>query len=126
MTSRDPTARDLTARDLTAGRAREANTITALLALPCGLACAGSVAPGLDWAVTAVLLTLAGLALALAALRWATRWVRERVEDRADARTAAAWRARHARHLLAADDHAHRAGHSAALYGAAVNARGWV
>jgi len=43
-------------------------SITAVLAAPCGLACAGSVVPGLDQAVTAVLLTLGGLAFTLLAL----------------------------------------------------------
>ena len=74
--------RVMTTRDLTAGRTREANTITAVLAAPCGLACAGTVIPGLDQAVTLVLLALAALALAAFGLRYTTRWVRERAEDR--------------------------------------------
>ena len=45
---------------------REATLITAVLALPCGLACAGSVIPGLDDIVTTVLCGLA----ALACSRW--------------------------------------------------------
>ena len=53
----------MSTRDLTAGRTREANTITAVLAAPCGLACAGTVIPGLDDAVTLVLLAAAALAL---------------------------------------------------------------
>ena len=78
-----------------------------MLALPCGLACAGSVVPGLDDVVTAVVLGLAALALLALAARWVARWVRERREDRADAITAARWRAEHAPHLLTAADRAH-------------------
>ena len=99
----------MSTRDLTAGRTREANTITAVLAAPCGLACAGTVIPGLDDAVTLVLLASAALALAVVALRCTTRWVRELVEDRADAHTAAVWRAEHAPHLLTDTDRAHLA-----------------
>jgi hypothetical protein len=94
----------MSTRDLTAGRTREANTITAVLAVPCGLACVGSVLPGLDEAVTVVFLAFSALALAVVGLRCTTRWVRERAEDRADAHTAAAWRAEHAPHLLTATD----------------------
>ena len=55
----------MTIRDLTAGRVREANTtITAVLMAPCGLACAGTVVPGLDQTVTLVLFALGALALA--------------------------------------------------------------
>jgi hypothetical protein len=97
----------MSTRDLTAGRTREANTITAVLAVPCGLACVGSVLPGLDEAVTVVFLAFSALALAVVGLRCTTRWVRERAEDRADAHTAAAWRAEHAPHLLTATDRAH-------------------
>ena len=97
----------MTSRDLTAGRIREANTITVVLAAPCGLACAGTVIPGLDQAVTLVLLALAVLVLAVVGVRHMTRWVRERAEDLADAHTAAAWRAEHAPHLLTATDRAH-------------------
>jgi len=49
----------MSTRDLTAGRTREANTMTAVLAAPCGLACAGTAIPGLDDAVTLVLLASA-------------------------------------------------------------------
>jgi hypothetical protein len=97
----------MTTRDLTAGRAREANTITAVLAAPCGLACAGTVVPGLDQTVTLVLLGLVALALAAFGLRWMARCVRERAEDRADAHTAAAWRAEHKPHLFIAAEGAH-------------------
>ena len=99
----------MSTRDFTTGRTREANTITAVLAAPCGLACAGTVIPGLDEAVTLVLLASAALALAVVGLRCTTRWVRERAEDRADAHTAAAWRAEQAPHLLTATDRAHLA-----------------
>jgi hypothetical protein len=97
----------MTTHDLTAGRIREANTITVVLAAPCGLACAGTVIPGLDQAVTLVLLALAALALAAVGLRYMTRGVGERAEDRADAHAAALWRAEHAPHLLTAADRAH-------------------
>ena len=99
----------MSTRNLTAGRTREANTITAALAAPCGLACAGTVIPGLADAVTLVLLASAALAVAVIGLRCTARWVRERAEDRADAHTAAAWRAEHAPHLLTATDRAHLA-----------------
>ena len=92
--------RPVTARDFTARRDREASLITAVLTLPCGLACAGSVVPGLDDAVTTALAVLAVVALLAAGLRWVCRWVRERREDAADALTAARWRAAHAPHLL--------------------------
>lgn len=112
----------MTTRDLTAGRIREANTITAVLAAPCGLACAGNVIPGLDPAVTLVLLALAALALAAVGLQYTTRWVRERAEDRADAHIAAAWRAEHAPHLLTATDRAHLA---APMPGPLAASTGW-
>ena len=83
---------------------READVITTVLAVPCGLACAGSVIPGLDAAVTTVLLVLVALATLALAGRWAARWVRERREDAADALTAARWRAVHAPHLLTPAD----------------------
>jgi hypothetical protein len=83
---------------------READVITTVLAVPCGLACAGSVIPGLDAAVTTVLLVLVALATLALAGRWAARWVRERREDAADALTAARWRAVHAPHLLTTAD----------------------
>ena len=38
----------MTTHDLAARQSREADMITAVLAAPCGLACAGSVIPGLD------------------------------------------------------------------------------
>lgn len=97
----------MTTRDITAGRLREANTITAIVAAPCGLACAGSVIPGVDQVVTLVLLALAALVLAVVGLRFMTRWVRERAEDWADAHAAALWRAEHAPHLLTATDRGH-------------------
>jgi hypothetical protein len=96
----------MTTHDFAARQSREADVITAVLAVPCGLACAGSVIPGLDVAVTTVLLVLAALVLLGAASRWAARWVRERREDAADALTAARWRAVHAPHLLTTADRA--------------------
>ncbi len=86
---------------------REATAITTALTGPCGLACAGSVIPGLDEAVTISLLALAALLVLTLMLLWAARWVRERREDRADTLTAARWRAAHAPHLLTATDRAH-------------------
>jgi hypothetical protein len=80
-----------------ARRHREADGIAAALAVPCGLACAGSVIPGLDTIVTTVMLALAALVLIALGARWTARWLRERREDAADARTAARWRAAHAR-----------------------------
>jgi cytochrome b len=74
--------------------------------LPCGLACAGSVVPGLDNVVTAVVSALAALVLLGLAARRGARWARERREDAADAHTAARWRAIHAPHLLTAADRA--------------------
>jgi hypothetical protein len=95
----------MTTRDLTAGRTREANAITAVLAVPCGLACAGTIIPSLDDVATFALLALGAFALAAFGLRYLARWARERAEDLADAHTAALWRARHAPHLLNATDH---------------------
>jgi hypothetical protein len=97
----------MTTHDFAARQSREADVITTVLAVPCGLACAGSVIPGLDAAVTTVLLALvvlAALVLLGAAGRWAARWLRERQEDAADALTAARWRAVHAPHLLTTAD----------------------
>jgi len=96
----------MTTHHFAAGRHREAAAITTALALPCGLACAGSVLPGLDGIVTAVVLLLAALVLFGLAARLAARWVRERREDAAHALTAARWRATHAPHLLTAADRA--------------------
>jgi hypothetical protein len=113
----------MTIRDLTAGRVREANTtITAVLMAPCGLACAGTVVPGLDQTVTLVLFALGALALAALGLRWTARWVRECAEDRADAHTAAIWQAEHAPHLLNATDRAHL---TARLSAPLVASTGW-
>lgn len=114
----------MTTRDLTAGRIREANTITVVIAAPCALACAGTVIPGLDQAVTLVLLALAALALAAVGLRHTTRWIQERAEDRADAHTAAAWRAEHAPHLFTATDRANLDVRSPAPLEASLG-RGW-
>lgn len=68
--------------------------------MPCALAAAGSVVPGLDHAVTAALFAVIGLAALVGLAQIVARWVRERREDRADALTAAAWRAQNAPHLL--------------------------
>jgi hypothetical protein len=100
------TTHDHTARQFTAGRDRDATLITGVLALLCGLACAGSVVPGLDDIITTVLGGLAALGLLVLVAQWLGRWVRERREDRADTLTAAHWRAIHAPHLLTATDHA--------------------
>ena len=82
-----------TTRPYATGRNRDATAITTVLALPCGLACAGSVIPGLDDIVTTLVVVLAALAVLVVGARWAARWVRERREDAADALTAAHWRA---------------------------------
>lgn len=65
------------------------------------LAVLGSVLPAVEHATNVLVLGTLGLALLVALARLGARWVRERIEDAADARTAAAWRARHAPHLLA-------------------------
>ena len=82
-----------TTRHYAIGRNREATAITTSLAVPCGLACSGSVIPGLDDLITTVLVGLAALALVTLVARWVARWVRERRQDAADALTAAHWRA---------------------------------
>lgn len=87
-------------------RTREANAITAALAVPCALAAASAVVPAVEHTVTAVLLGVTLLAALVLAARLGARWLRERREDRADAVTAARWRAGHAPHLLDAADHA--------------------
>ena len=87
-------------------RNREATLITLALAVPCGLACAGSVFPAVDNIVGANLLVLGGCVLAFLAARWVRRWMRERAEDRADAVTAAIWRQRYAPHLFSSADRA--------------------
>jgi hypothetical protein len=94
----------MTSANFGTGRNREATLITAVLALPCGLACAGSVLPGLDDLVTTILVGLAAVAVLALAARWGARWLRERREDRADALTAARWRAVHAPHLRTPTD----------------------
>ncbi len=104
-----------TTRHYAIGRDREATAITAVLALPCGLACAGSVIPGFDGAVTIALAVLAALAVLVVGARWAARWVRERREDAADALTAAHWRALHAPYLLTAADRARLGIHPASV-----------
>lgn len=86
-----------TTNSLTSRRDREVNLITAVLAVPCALACAGSVIPAVNDAVTVVLIVSAVLLVLGVLLRRVARWVRERREDRADEITAAAWRAAHPR-----------------------------
>jgi predicted exporter len=86
-----------------ARRAREAQLITTVLTAVCALGFLAAVVPGVEAALTAGLLALAGLVLVGLAGRYLARWVRERREDHADALTAARWRALHAPHLL--DDH---------------------
>ena len=100
--------------------------------LPCGLACAGSVIPGLDDIVTTIVVGLAALALLALAARWVARWVRERREDAADALTAARWRAVHAPHLLTPADrtrlgiHPRRPGFGRSGGGVMWGVTGWV
>lgn len=96
-----------TTHHVAAGRNREANLITGVLAVSCGLACAGSVIPGLDDVVGTILVALAALTLLALVTRALSRRVRERREDAADALAAARWRAAHALHLLTATDRAH-------------------
>jgi fatty acid desaturase len=81
-------------------RTRRANRITAVLAVPAAIGCVAALVPAIEYAIGVWLLVL-GLGGVLAVVgRFGARWLRERREDRADARTAAAWRAIHARHLL--------------------------
>lgn len=87
-------------------RTREANAITAALAVPCALAATSAEVPAVEHTATAVLLGVALLAALVLAVHLGARWLRERREDRADAVTAARWRARHAPHLLDAADRA--------------------
>jgi hypothetical protein len=96
-----------TIRPYATARNREATAITTVLALPCGLACAGSVVPGIDDIVTTIVVGLAALALVALCARWMARRVRERREDAADTLTATRWRAAHAPHLLTPADRAH-------------------
>jgi hypothetical protein len=95
-----------TAHPIGPGRDPDATLITAVLALPCGLACAGSVVPGLDDIVTTALVRLAALGLVVLVVWRVARWVRERREDAADTLAAAHWRAAHAPHLLTATERA--------------------
>jgi adenylate kinase len=81
--------------DISTGRDREAALITTVLAIPCAFACAGSVIPGLDDAITVALLVIGALIVLVGATRLVARRVRERREDRADALTAAIWRHQH-------------------------------
>jgi len=80
-------------------RAREANALTVVLAIPCVLAVLGSVVPGVDDLVTRALVVLVVVGVLGVTARYIRRWVRERREDRADALTAAAWRAAHSQCL---------------------------
>ncbi len=77
-------------------RAREARTITAIIAVICAVANACAIVPAVDHFVTAVMAAVAATAITVAVIRWAARRVRWWFEDRADARTAATWRAQHA------------------------------
>ena len=81
-------------------RTREARQITTVITLVCAVGFACAVVPAVEHTITVVLLIAAGLALIVVAGRVVARRVRERREDRADALVAAAWRARHAPHLL--------------------------
>jgi hypothetical protein len=65
-------------RNMIGRRNREATLITLALAVPCALACAGSVFPAVDEIVGAVLVVIAACAVVLLAVRWVRRWVRER------------------------------------------------
>jgi hypothetical protein len=56
--------------------------------------------PAVEHTISTGLLALGVLLALVAAVRVLARWVRHRREDRADALVAAAWRARHAPHLL--------------------------
>ena len=78
-------------------REQEARLVTAVLALPCAAAVAGSVVPGLNDLLTTSLVVLVVLVVLMQATRLALRWRRERVEDGADAVVAAQWRARNPR-----------------------------
>jgi hypothetical protein len=104
----------MTTANFDTGRNREATVVTTVVALPCGLACAGSVVPGLDDIVTTIVIGIAAVAVLAGAARWWARWLRERREDRADALTAARWRAVHAPHLLTPADRSRIDIHAAA------------
>ena len=93
-----------TTRPYATARKRDAAAVTAVLALPCGLACAGSIVPGLDDIVTTIVVGLAALALLALVTRRVARWLRERREDVADTLTATHWRAAYAPHLLTPAD----------------------
>jgi protein-S-isoprenylcysteine O-methyltransferase Ste14 len=84
-----------------AHRRHEARAITAVLTLVVGVGFAAAVVPAVEHTITTGLLALGVLVTLVAAVRLLARWVRHRREDRADALAAAAWRARHAPHLLA-------------------------
>jgi ABC-type transport system involved in cytochrome bd biosynthesis fused ATPase/permease subunit len=75
-------------------RARETRLITGVIAAVCAVANACAVIPAVDDLVTALVLAALVTVLAVVVLRWVVRRVRWWFEDRADARTAAAWRAR--------------------------------
>jgi hypothetical protein len=81
-------------------RIREARQITTVIALVCAVGFTAAVVPAVEHTITMALLGAGGLALTVLIGRLVARAVRERLEDRADARTAEAWRAHHAPHLL--------------------------
>jgi ABC-type transport system involved in cytochrome bd biosynthesis fused ATPase/permease subunit len=85
-----------------AHRRHEARLITTALTVLGGIGFAAAVVPAVEHTITTSLLVLGVLVAAAVAVRVLARWVRHRREDRADALTAAAWRARHAPHLLTA------------------------
>ena len=64
----------------------------------CILAALGSVVPAVEYAANVGMAGFGIFALLAIVVRLLVRFVRERLEDAADVRTAAAWRAAHARH----------------------------
>jgi hypothetical protein len=76
-------------------RAREANLVTAVLALVCGLACVCGLVPAVDRAVSSFFVGVLVAAAVIVLLRWVARRVRMHREDREDERAAARWRADH-------------------------------
>jgi hypothetical protein len=91
----------------------EARLITTAITLVCAVGFASAVVPGVEQAITTIVVIAAGLALTVLVGRAVVRRVRERREDRADALTAAAWQAHHAPHLLTAVSSGARDGRAA-------------
>jgi hypothetical protein len=74
-------------------RAKEANLITAALAVVCGLAFAGALIPAVEHAMSVLVVAAMVPVAAVVLLRWVLRRVRWYREDRDDERVVAALRA---------------------------------